>query len=447
MTKKKKDKLIELGTGVLAESMLKLAERSDMAADMVDRLLATPEENIKRFKSRISGIKRSRRFIQYRESFALAEKLRDILDDLQAGVKDACKGAELVLAFYQTDEHTLGRCDDSSGMVSDVYRMKARDLFAEYASACPEKEKLILKVIKTARNDGYGIRDSLFACASEYLDEKQMRKMIDKLQELAGKEESEYIQRSLLNAVEYLARQVHDPELFERTRGDKWGMSHGHTPEIARVYLESGDPRTALEKLQEIPADDSFRQYERQELLLEIYHELGDTEKESELAMRIFQQSPDKGSLEKLLGVIGEDKRERVVSNAIDGMFSDKTYNTGYARFMTDVGKIHEAAAYIVDRGDQIDGYNYSYLLPLAKTMKENKQYLAASLVYRALLNSILDRKFYKGYRYAAQYLRKLDELMTGVTDWAGFPDHEQYRKQLEAEHGRKTSFWEKYGR
>ena len=112
MRESKRDLLIELGPEALAEALLKLAE-----CDMVVSLTATPDEKPKRFKSKIAGIKRARRFVPWREWAELTGQLERLLAELASAVDDPCEGAELVGACYTTDGGTPGRCDDSSGHV------------------------------------------------------------------------------------------------------------------------------------------------------------------------------------------------------------------------------------------------------------------------------------------------------------------------------------------
>ncbi len=50
----------------LAEALLDLAAKSDTADELVDRLIATPKENVTRFKRKLAGLKRSKRFIDWR---------------------------------------------------------------------------------------------------------------------------------------------------------------------------------------------------------------------------------------------------------------------------------------------------------------------------------------------------------------------------------------------
>ncbi len=56
MRDEKKNKLIELGTDVLADALLKLAEYDDKADRLVERLTSDPDDIIKKFRRRISGL-------------------------------------------------------------------------------------------------------------------------------------------------------------------------------------------------------------------------------------------------------------------------------------------------------------------------------------------------------------------------------------------------------
>ena len=62
------------------------------------------------------------------------------------------------------------------------------------------------------------------------------------------------------------------------------------------------------------------------------------------------------------------------------------------AEFLIAIGKIVEAEAYILKRADQLDGNHYGPLVSLAEAMESNSRHLVASLIYRSLLISILER-------------------------------------------------------
>jgi hypothetical protein len=66
MDESRRQKLIDLGAETLAEALLGLAVHSDTVDDLIERLIATPAENIQQFKRKLSSLKRSRRFVDWR---------------------------------------------------------------------------------------------------------------------------------------------------------------------------------------------------------------------------------------------------------------------------------------------------------------------------------------------------------------------------------------------
>ncbi len=224
MATDRKQKLIDLGAGKLADALLNFAIYSDEVDDLTEKLIATPKENVQRFKKKLSGLKHSRRFIDWRGAVGFARKLEMLLQDLKSGVDDPLTGIELVAAFYEADNTIFKMCDDSSGNIGDVFRYDAKDLFVDYAKRCKDKQKITDIILKVNQKDNYGIRDTLINCAGECLPESVIRAMIATLQKWADKEKKEYGKRHHLMLIESLARQIKDAKLFfEQTRIASWG--------------------------------------------------------------------------------------------------------------------------------------------------------------------------------------------------------------------------------
>jgi hypothetical protein len=446
MSIEKKQSLIELGAEGLADALLELASRVDAASDLVDRMIATPEENIKRFKAKLVGLKRRRRFIPWGESGTFAGELAALLEDLKAGVNDPRTGCELVAAFYEADRGALGSCDDSNGSVGDVFRFDARDLFVSFASECAEKEWLGELVFHINQEDDYGVRDTLIDCASEYLPEPVMRDIIGRLWKSAEKESNEYRKSHWLRMVESLARQLKDAPLFEKARIASWGkISTAACIDIARVYLESGDANTSLSWLERIPAGDTFKADEKNRLLLEVYGKLGQSDKQAEIAWRIFRSCRSVSSLSTLLNVIGEEERERVITTETALILREERLSYSDASFLISVGRMVEAESYLLAHAGQLNGDFYNILLPLAEAMEKDGRMLIATIIYRALLDSILRRAQSKYYTHGIRYLKKLDRLAEKVSDWRSVSPHADYHAGLRRDHGRKSAFWGKY--
>lgn len=430
----------------MVDVLLELAARSDVATDLVEGMMAMPKENIERFKAKLCSLKRSRHFIGWRESSDFARRLEIFLQDLRASVDDPKCGAELVAAFFETDKGILGNCDDSSGNVSYVYRFDAKELFVSYAQRCPDKEWLTKLVFKLNRRDDYGVRNTLIDCAAKYLPGSNIRKLINTLQKAAEKEKDKYAKRRWLYLIESLARQIKDAQLFEKVRIASWGsLSIAACVDIARVYLESGDPESALSWLEKISPDETYQTYERDQLLYEVFGQLGETDKQEDVAWRIFRQHRTSDSLEVLLSVIGAERRESVIMEETDLILADKTLSMSDTAFLMEMGRVEDAEQYLLDRADHLNGDFYGSLLPLAEAMETKERHLAATVIYRALLDSILRRGQTNTYSHGVRYLKKLDKLAKAVSEWRGLDDHDTYLQQLRQAHGRKYSFWSRY--
>jgi len=370
-----------------------------------------------------------------------------LLQDLKSGVDDPITGVELVAAFYEADNTIFEMCDDSSGNIGDVFRYDAQQLFVEYACRCADKEKIADIILKVNQKDNYGIRDTLIDCAEECLPESVIRTMIATLQKWADKEKDEYGKRHHLMLIESLARQIKDAKLFEKTRIASWGkLNSAALVDIARVYLGSGDIETAHSWLKKIPEGETYQAYERDKLLEEIYHKQGDSEKLTELLFQKFRSHHSTDTLQTLLDVIGHDKRDDVINAEVAQILKSDTLRESDAEFLIAVGKIDEAEEYLLGFADQLDGNHYGSLLSLAETMESESRNLVTSLIYRSLLISILERGYTKAYPHGIRYLKKLDKLSAAITNWKNFNHHEAFKEQIIETHGRKRSFWSKYG-
>lgn len=425
---------------------MNLAVYSDEADDLIEQRIATPNENVQRFKKKLSGLKHSGRFIDWRGSASFARELEMLLQDLKSGVDDPLTGVELVAAFYEADNTIFEMCDDSSGNIGDVFRYDAKELFADYASRCKDKEKIADIILKVNQKDNYGIRDTLIDCAWECLPETVIRTMIATLQKWADKEKDEYGKRHHLRSIESLASQIKDAKLFEKTRIASWGkLPTAALIDIARVYLESGDVGTAHSWLKKIPEGESFQAYERDKLLEDIYQKQGDSEKLTELLYQNFRSYHSTDTLQAPLDVIGHDKRDDVINDETRQILKTDRLRESDAEFLITVGKIAEAEGYLLKRADQLDGNHYSSLLSLAEAMEAENHHLVTSMMYRSLLISILERGYTKAYPHGIRYLKKLDKLAPSVVDWKEFNHHEAFKAQITDAHGRKRSFWSKY--
>lgn len=438
-------KLVKLGADALADALLTLSERDEIAEEMIERMVSTPVERVRRFKSRIAGLKRGRKFYHWNMIDELAQKLESMLKDIEGAEIDPCLGAELIIAFFKTDDVVFEHCDDSSGRVGDIYRFSAKRLFKHYAQQCEKKDLLVKVLVEYYQKDDYGIRDALIDCAAEYLEETHSRELIAAFQEQVQQSDERQAGHYYL-VIESLAHQIKDAQLFEQTRRAHWGkLPTAACVDIGEVYLESGDASTALDWLNRIDPNERFMFDRREKLLLEIHEALGNQEKVTEIAWRMFHSYRSKDNLERLLHCIGNDKRDVVIDDEISTIHKMERFNASDVNFMIEQGRSEEASRYIVARTGQIPGEFYDWLLSVAEAMQTGGYPLAATVVYRALLDDILDSSRTRAYGHAAKYLKTLDGLSTQITDWQDVPPHVAYASTLQEKHGKKRSFWSRY--
>jgi hypothetical protein len=448
MQKNKKQRLMALGEDTLAQILLDLATHSDDVEAMIQRLIATPDEAVAQLKKKLASLKRSRRFIDWREAGHFANELNNLLDDIEANISDPFTGIKLVSSFLETDSSVFERCDDSSGSIGGIFA-EAQDLFVDYAKRCEDKKKIMTLLLKLSEIDDYGARADLITCVAECgIPEPLMRSMIETFQQRADTESGDYKKRHHLLLIEFLARQLKDASLFEDTRIAGWGKPLGTAAliNVAQVYFEQGDIDTAASRLSQIAENESFMSDDRERLWLDIYQRQGESTKTADLLQQRFHRYHSIDTLNALVEAIGKNKREGVITREISFIFEQNNLDTVDASFLLEINKIDEAEAYLLKHADQLNGSFYGSLLSLAEALDNEKRPLVVSLIYRSLLQSILERAYSKAYSHGVRYLKKLDALSIMVKDWDRFDEHPVYKEQLMQTHGRKRSFWSKYG-
>jgi len=439
-------RLIELGAPALADALIRLARESEEAGEFVKRMVETRDEKIRRVRAGIAGLKRMRSFVGYRESFALAGKMEALLEDIRSAVHDPMTGIELVAAFYGTDAKVLESCDESGGSVGNTYRVFAADLFVHYAAASGDKRRIAELLWKLAGEDDYGVREPLVPRAAEYLPEELLRELLFRAWSAAKQEEKEPHARRWYRMVESFARQLKDPATFERARLASWPeLGPAACYDIAEVYLESGDATAALAWIRTVPGGERFENDRRDELLLKVHEKTGDVAEREKIARRIFRRYRCAEALDDLIAILGEESRAGVIEEEARIILASKKLSSSDAMFLFECGRADEADAYLLALADQLEGNDYPRLLPLGEAMEIGKRFLAASIIYRALLDSILARGISKYYTHGVRYLRKLDALAPKVSDWGRFQPHDAYATDLRKNHARKSAFWGRY--
>lgn len=112
--------------------------------------------------------------------------------------------------------------------------------------------------------------------------------------------------------------------------------------------------------------------------------------------------------------------------------------------FLVAIQEFEPLAILVHSKSSDLDGSNYNILRPAADVLHKIDP-LAATLLYRKMIQPILANTKSKYYNYAAKDLVTCGILSNQITDWKQYQNHEIYFLELSMQHKRKTSFWAGY--
>ncbi len=461
MAKQLSDRLIALGAKRLTEVLLELADRDLAIEKRLMMLTATNSESIKKIRSQISGLKRIKRFYDWKSVGQLSEKIELILEGIGRLKIDPKKGFELVSSFYETDTVVCEHCDDSTGTIGILYRCDAKDLLTQFGHQCHDKSWLAERVFELNKENGYGIRDGILTAACEFLPEADVRLLVNRYCELASKADKEFNStesepqwnrpsRRYWGAAAELAAGICDAPLYEMAYKSDWGdqpLNSAGWIDVAKVYLLAGDPQTALLRLSNVDDTERFRRDETQRLRIQAHKTIGSKANLKKvfsiLRDRLFE-SPSVRTLTDLKEFADPSEYRPIVDKLSSRYLSDVQLNLSFLELLLVDSDVSIAEEYLLERADLIDGERYGRLVPIAKSFTEKKSSLAATLILRALADSILRRAVSKNYKIAVGYINRASKLAADIADWKNHIDHAAYLETLRTNHARKSAFWSK---
>ena len=187
-----------------------------------------------------------------------------------------------------------------------------------------------------------------------------------------------------------------------------------------------------------------FRLPARIGLKARILEALGRGQEAQALRWATFETTLDADILRAYLAKLDDFAEFEVLDRAFAHALAAKTrYRALY--FLTEWPRLDHAARLVLDFGLVWDGRHYQVLQSVADRLHE-EQPLAASLLYRALVEEILSKGKSAAYGHGAAYLDRLDDLATrldpGALATLGRLSHADWRAFLGKKHARKASFW-----
>lgn len=463
-----------LGAPRLAELLIRISARDASVEELLRLELAgakSPAKAALEVRKQMADIRRSRLFVEWDESPAFANDLdtlhRAIVEHV-AGA-DAMEALDLMWSFMELADSVYERCDDSSGAVGDVFEAACEDLGKIARAAKTDPTLLADRAFAAIFNNNYAQYDDLVSILKPALGQEGLAHLKQRVAEFsntstvdptnkdfAGTDDSgldstsedKRRERYRLDVASRALRDIADAQ------GDVDGFIAQYdeetrklpriAAEIAQRLLAAGRAEEALHTLdassQDDPADWRWGGFEWEDARIDALEALGRADEGQQIRWGCFERSLSMPHLQAYLERLADSDASEAEEKALDHA---QTFQGRLAAlsFFLSWPALDRASRLVVEHARSLDGNCYEILAPTARALMSEHP-LAATLVFRAMIDFTLGHAKSTRYWYAARDLSKCSGLALDIADFQTHETHEAYEQRLRRDHGRKRSFW-----
>lgn len=441
-----KETLAKASPEKLVDMLASLYEQYQELQKPMDMMFAGLDEDPKKIvsliKKEISSLKRSTRFVDYYESSALADRLNQlrlrIIDDVCS--KSPKHAWELMLEFLDLHEKTFDRVDDSNGSIGDVFREACENLGAISKKVeCPLHDIVQIILERFMKND-YGIYDDIILHFKTRLQEDGLQQLYTQLNAAKDANNARRVSMGLKSIAD--CRNNVD-EYIRACSLNGMPNAHDHL-DIAKRLMDHWRAEEALQWLDrmDIPSNHGWAP-QRLKLKIQALELNGDYALAQKERIAWFDKSLSPELYGEILKHSKEEFKEPFKVDAVLKAFTFYEPHTALS-FLIKAQEFEAAGKLIRQRLKELHGREY-YVLRGAAEILEPSDPLAATLLYRKMMEAILEEAKYKYYNYAAKDYVRCGLLSTNIVKWEEFQSHDEFSANLKDKHKRKSGFWDIY--
>ncbi len=362
-----------------------------------------------------------------------------------------------LLRFLRTHEAVSARMDDEDGRVLDIYET-ATNALHDLAPRLTEVERrgLTASILAMVKGGEWHLRPvteilapHLPPDALDALDHG----LADEFQKL-GEGRERFRREVLIAARQQIAQAKANLDALIELEMVK---SAPDPLSIAELLLGAGRAREALDWVRRKQvrtiafanmagvADGFIRNsgtLPKVRLEARILEELGDKKAAQALRWAAFEETLDADLLREYVAKLEDFEEFETMDRAFAAAKNSVNRYTALEFFLK-WPRLDKAAEFVVEQQAHWHGAHYHVLSEAADALEQD-QPMAATVLYRALIDDILGKAKSKAYVHAALYFQALEDLSARF-DAASSLDIENpasYRARLQKLHGRKTGFW-----
>lgn len=460
-----------LGAERLAKLLMDVAE-GDVATKRRLRLElnahATPETMAAEVRKRLTQIARARSFADWSRVRDLAADLdaqrRAIID--QVAKSDAAEALELMWRFIDLAEAVHERCDDSNGLIGDVFRDACRDLGPLTQAAKPDPLALADRVFTALNENDYGQYDHLIETLGPSLEAKgfdHLKRRFTELSKTPVEKPTEDKRRvigwgaggplyedeikassrdsTIRLALREIADAQGDADAFIAQYDEKTRKVPKIAAEIARRLLAANRAEEALRTIEAAEHRRSgWPDFDWEDARIDVLEALGRGDEAQAARWSCFERALSEEHLRAYLKRLPEFEDIEAEARALD--YAERYGSALQAlAFLVSWPGLYRAARVVIARAAELDGDHYEILAPAADALA-GKHPLAATLALRAMIAFTLTKARSSRYRHAARHFMECESLAAAINEFGGFETHAAFAARLKAEHGRKNGFW-----
>ena len=493
LTPEQKVALAKLSKATLVNFVAELQGVDKLLDKKIERLLLQSDtpKLIKKLTSNLKGLRRRHAFVEYWRVSEFATELQYLADDIMSLYPEQLETClNLLELFFESSNSSLQRCEDSSA-VAQVYR-DAAESWLTVASKCYSQEKLSLPLdeqdilsqawqqkIKTLIDDNdygfghiYATKEALIEGINELLSESEIKGLIEDYQQYyeelfeqgssetakslstkrsydhsrANHQEKRKTEVTLIGLVKALGNVALFEKVYLRIY-PKEAMTAQQLNELLRFLIDNKDYTRAHYYLDNVwQSRNKQEQVKRLDLLNEVYQLQGDSKSQLQTLGEAFELYSTPSRLKAIMAIASPAQQSQWRKKAYE-LAEQQESIVDAISLLLEINDKALANKIAIARHLEFAEVHYETLTQMLKDLPEGTT-LIQVIIYRSLINDILDQGRSKAYGYAARYCKKLITFNTSIGNaaesYSTLMTHQDYIKTLYEKHGKKYSFWER---
>lgn len=493
LTPEQKVALAKLSKATLVNFVAELQGVDKLLDKKIERLLLQSDtpKLIKKLTSNLKGLRRRHAFVEYWRVSEFATELQYLADDIMSLYPEQLETClNLLELFFESSNSSLQRCEDSSA-VAQVYR-DAAESWLTVASKCYSQEKLSLPLdeqdilsqawqqkIKTLIDDNdygfghiYATKEALIEGINELLSESEIKGLIEDYQQYyeelfeqgssetakslstkrsydhsrANHQEKRKTEVTLIGLVKALGNVALFEKVYLRIY-PKEAMTAQQLNELLRFLIDNKDYTRAHYYLDDVwQSRNKQEQVKRLDLLNEVYQLQGDSKSQLQTLGEAFELYSTPSRLKAIMAIASPAQQSQWRKKAYE-LAEQQESIVDAISLLLEINDKALANKIAIARHLEFAEVHYETLTQMLKDLPEGTT-LIQVIIYRSLINDILDQGRSKAYGYAARYCKKLITFNTSIGNaaesYSTLMTHQDYIKTLYEKHGKKYSFWER---